>query len=160
MAGNLPCSALSESDARNLLLKIKHKAFRANISIMDHPTSRLHGIMGNICIIPEWMPSWSYTVMPYLRKCVYTLYDPWCQLLYISEDCSELSWDYYEGYCVSNVPPSMLGVDMGKIERRFSELHKRKSLTSIDTEGFANEISEDDGHCKESRTHNRTKENR
>lgn len=134
MPNNLPCSVLSGSDARNLLYKIKYAAFRTNDGIVHHPTSRLHGIMGNLCVIPEWMAFLPYTAMPYLRKCTYTLYDPWHQLLYLSEDCSELSWDYNEGFCVSNVPPTMLGVDMRKIERHFNELHKHKSPMSIDTE--------------------------
>lgn len=131
---NLPCSVLSGLDASNLLHKIKHEAFRTADGVVHHPTSRLHGITGSLCVIPEWMEVLPHEGLPYLRKCVYALYDPWCQLLYLSEDCGELGWDYIEGVCVSNVPPTMLGVDMGKIERHFSELHKRKSLMQIDTE--------------------------
>ena len=134
MPDDLPCAVLSGTEASNLLQKIKYEAFRTNDGVVHHPTSRLHGIVGNLCITPEWMCFLPYEWIPYLRKCVYSLYDPWCQLLYLSEDCSELSWDYYEGFCVSNVPPSVLGVDMGKIERHFSELHNRKSLVSIETD--------------------------
>ena len=54
MADNLPCSALSGGDARNLLHKIKHESFRTNIGIV-HPNNRLHGIMGSLCVTPEWM---------------------------------------------------------------------------------------------------------
>ena len=129
MPGNLPCSVLSGSDARNLLHKIKHEAYRTNAGVV-HPNNRLHGIMGNLCITPRWMTFLPYTAMPYLRKCVYTLYDPWEQLLYLSEDCSELSWDYYEGFCVSNVPPSLLGVDMEKIERHLNKHYNRQDPAS------------------------------
>ena len=135
MPNNLPCSVLSGSEARNLLHKIKHEAFRTNIGIVHHPTSRLHGIMGSLCVIPEWMEVLPHEWMPYQRKCVYSLYDPWCQLLYLSEDCGELGWDYSEGFCVSNVPPSMLGVDMGKIERHFKELpHDDKTVKGMENE--------------------------
>lgn len=112
MPDNLPCSVLSECDTSNLLHKIKYEAFRTNIGIVHHPTSRLHGITGSLCVIPEWMDVLPLEWLPYLRKCVYALYDPWCQLLYLSEDCSELGLDYIEGFCVSNVLPSMLGVDI------------------------------------------------
>ena len=124
MSDNLPYPVLSGSDASNLLHKIKYEALRTNIGVV-HPNNRLHGIMGDLCVIPGWMAVLPYTAIPYLRKCVYTLYDPWKQLLYLSEDCGELGWDYIEGYCVSNVPPSMLGVDIVKIERHFNELRKR-----------------------------------
>jgi len=137
MADNLPCSALSGGDARNLLHKIKHESFRTNIGIV-HPNNRLHGIMGSLCVTPEWMSFLPYTAMPYLRKCVYTLYDPWGQLLYLSEDCNELFWDYYEGFCVSNVPPTMLGIDMRKIERHFNErYYKRENPASGGNEEVA-----------------------
>ena len=129
MPNNLPCSVLSGSDARNFLHKIKHEAFRTNDGVV-HPNNRLHGIVGNLCIIPEWMTFLPYKAMPYLRKCVYALYDPWEQLLYLSEDCSELSWDYSEGFCISNVPPSMLGVDMERIERHFNEHYNRQAPAS------------------------------
>lgn len=131
---DLPCSVLSGSEASNLLDKIKHDAFRTTMGVVVHPNSRLHGIMGSLCVIPEWMEVLPHDKLPYLRKCVYSLYDPWCQLLYLSEDCGELGWDYIEGFCVSNIPPHMLGVDMMKIERHFNELHKRKRPISIDTE--------------------------
>lgn len=124
ISDDLPCSVLSGSEARNLMDKIKHDAFRTTMGVVVHPNSRLHGITGSLCVIPEWMDVLPLEWVPYLRKCVYALYDPWCQLLYLSEDCSEFSWDYYEGFCVSNVPPSMLGVDMGKIERHFNKHQK------------------------------------
>ncbi len=137
MPNNLPCSVLSGSDARNLLHKIKYEAFRTNDGIVHHPTSRLHGIMGNLCVTPEWMAFLPYTAMPYLRKCIYALYDPWHQLLYLSEDCSELSWDYYEGFCISNVPPGLLGVDMVKIERHFNKHYNRQDSVSSGNEEVA-----------------------
>ena len=118
-SNNLPCSVLSNQDASNLLSRIKYESFRTNDGIL-YPKNRLHGITGSLCVIPDWMGFLPNKATPFLRKCVYTLYDPWSQLLYLSEDCSELGWDYIEGFCVSNVPPSMLGVDMGKIERHFN----------------------------------------
>ena len=126
MPDNLPCSVLSGLDASNLLHKIKYEAIRTTGSAVHHPTSQLHGIIGSLCVIPEWMDVLPHKGVPYLRKNIYALYDPWCHLLYLSEDCSELSWDYYEGFCVSNVPPSVLGIDMGKIARHFNELYKRE----------------------------------
>ena len=52
MPDNFPCSVLSGNDARNLLHKIKHEAYRTNAGVV-HPNNRLHGIMGNLCITPQ-----------------------------------------------------------------------------------------------------------
>ena len=126
---NIPYSVLSGARASDLLYKIKHEACRTNIGVMC-PNNKFNGIRGRLCIIPEWMAFLPYAAMPYLRKCVHTLYDPQRQLLYLSEDCSELYWDFYEGFCVSNVPPTMLGVDAGKIELHFNEHYCQQKTTS------------------------------
>ena len=109
------CSVLCPEEAVSLLSKIKKENFRTHDYTLHHG-SRFYGIEGEFCVIPKWFDIWPLNVLaPCLRASVYVKYDPWKRLLYLSEDCYELGLEFTEGFCVSNVSPDTVKVDMSRM---------------------------------------------
>ena len=82
---------------------------------------------GRLYVYPRWVDSLGLTTLLIpLQPCVEIIYTPSKNYLYLSEDCSELHYECFEGLSVEKISPELLGVDISKMIKHFSDVGVRK----------------------------------
>ena len=82
---------------------------------------------GRLYVYPRWVDSLGLkTLLIPLQPCVEIIYTPSKNYLYLSEDCSELSYDCFEGLSVEKISPELLGVDIARVVKHCSDVGVKK----------------------------------
>jgi len=82
---------------------------------------------GRLYVYPRWVDSLGLkTLLIPLQPRVEIIYTPSKNYLYLSEDCSELSYDCFEGLSVEKISPELLGVDISTMVKHFSDVGVKK----------------------------------
>lgn len=82
---------------------------------------------GRLYVYPHWVDALGLkTLLIPLQPCVKIIYTPSKSYLYISEDCSELRYECFEGLSVEKISLELLGVDISKMIKHVSDLGVRK----------------------------------
>ena len=82
---------------------------------------------GRLYVYPRWVDSLGLkTLLIPLQPRVEIIYTPSKNYLYLSEDCSELRYECFEGLSVERISPELLGVDISKMIKHFSDVGVRK----------------------------------
>lgn len=73
---------------------------------------------GCMYVIPKWQDNCLMrNFIPYSRHGIHVGYDPFNETLFLSEDIAELGYDFSKGFCVPNIPPSFMKINMDFLER-------------------------------------------
>ena len=101
-------------------------------------------LSGEIYVVPAWCDkAILWPVVWLFRNCMSAFYDPFNEVLVLSDTSIEPDWDCYEGVVVSNIPPTILNVDMAELRRIRTEknldwkylMKTEKSVRHKETEG-------------------------
>lgn len=111
---------LMDVDSTHAILKsIDPDMFPAAPSFYDAARdNEFVSVSGFLYVYPDWMSFLPTEILKILRNGIYAQYCPFNKLLYLSEDCTELGLDYMYGLCISNIPPSIMGIDVETLRRR------------------------------------------
>ena len=111
---------LTSTDSYKILSMAKGAAFPvAPGSSFVGEAGEHFSIDGFMYVVPEWLSIFFPTVLiPYLRHGIFMKYDPFNETVFLSEDCERLAFDYEYGLVLSNVPPTMLGIDIEKLRQK------------------------------------------
>ena len=82
---------------------------------------------GRLYVYPRWVDSLGLkTLLIPLQPRVEIIYTPSKNYLYLSEDCSELRYECFEGLSVEKISPKLLGVDIAREIQYCSDVGMRK----------------------------------
>lgn len=97
-------------------------------SVLSDDTGQHWDIGGEMYIVPKWCDKTMLWPVAWLtRNRMSVFYDPFNEVLVLSDWSIETDWDCYEGVVVSNVPPAWLNVDVDELRRtRMARCHSWK----------------------------------
>lgn len=110
---------LKADNVKSVLRECNHTAFPSCPAFRDTKQNKeFFSVSGFLYLFPKWMSFLSPEVLRIFRHGIYVQYCPFNEQLYLSEDCSELGLDYMYGLSISNIAPSLLGVDLEVLRLR------------------------------------------